>query len=142
MNQSQSCEPRVSTRCARARCSPARRGLRRPPATRTAGLSAAGRHASITVEPKDVPVTYEYVAQTAGFREVEVRARVTGILLKRNYREGAPVKQGESLFTIDPAPFQVALARAEARPRRRGSAARAGEARGRRGCGPCSKRRP
>ena len=67
-----------------------------------------------TVEPKDVPVTYEYVAQTAGFREVEVRARVTGILLKRNYTEGAAVRQGESLFTIDPAPFQVALARAEA----------------------------
>jgi membrane fusion protein (multidrug efflux system) len=67
-----------------------------------------------TVEARDVPVTYQYVAQTAGFREVEVRARVTGILLKRNYREGAAVKKGESLFTIDPAPFQVALARADA----------------------------
>ncbi len=66
------------------------------------------------VESKDVPVTYEYVAQTAGYREVEVRARVTGILLKRNYKEGAAVRQGESLFTIDPAPFQAALARAEA----------------------------
>jgi membrane fusion protein (multidrug efflux system) len=68
----------------------------------------------MTVEPKDVPVTYEYVAQTAGYREIEVRARVTGILLKRNYKEGAAVKQGESLFTIDPAPFQVAVARTEA----------------------------
>jgi membrane fusion protein (multidrug efflux system) len=68
----------------------------------------------MTVEQKDVPVTYEYVAQTAGFREVEVRGRVTGILLKRNYKEGAAVKKGESLFTIDPAPFQVALSRAEA----------------------------
>ena len=67
-----------------------------------------------TVEPKDVPVTYEYVAQTAGYREVEVRARVTGILLKRNYKEGTAVRQGDSLFTIDPVPFQVALARAEA----------------------------
>ena len=67
----------------------------------------------MTAEPKDVPVTYEYTAQTAGFREVEVRARVTGILLKRNYNEGATVKQGQSLFTIDPAPFQTALARAE-----------------------------
>ncbi|MCC7485004.1 MAG: efflux RND transporter periplasmic adaptor subunit [Burkholderiales bacterium] len=64
-------------------------------------------------EPKDVPVTFEYTAQTAGYREVEVRARVTGILLKRNYREGAAVRQGESLFTIDPAPFRIALARAE-----------------------------
>lgn len=68
----------------------------------------------MTVEQKDVPVTYEYVAQTAGFREVEVRGRVTGILLKRNYKEGAAVKKGESLFTIDPAPFQVAVSRAEA----------------------------
>ncbi|MBI3041627.1 MAG: efflux RND transporter periplasmic adaptor subunit [Betaproteobacteria bacterium] len=67
-----------------------------------------------TVEPKDVPVAYEYVAQTAGYREVEVRARVTGVLLKRNYREGTAIRKGESLFTIDPAPFQVALARAEA----------------------------
>jgi membrane fusion protein (multidrug efflux system) len=66
------------------------------------------------VETRDVPVTYEYVAQTAGYREVEVRARVTGILLKRNYREGTVVKRGESLFAIDPAPFQVALDRAEA----------------------------
>jgi len=67
-----------------------------------------------TIEAKDVPVTYEYVAQTAGYREVEVRARVTGLLLKRNYKEGALVRQGDSLFTIDPVPFQVALARAEA----------------------------
>jgi len=67
----------------------------------------------VTVEARDVPVTYEYVAQTAGYREVEVRARVTGILLRRNYREGAVVKQGQSLFTIDPAPFRVALERAE-----------------------------
>jgi membrane fusion protein (multidrug efflux system) len=68
----------------------------------------------ITVESKDVPVTYEYVAQTAGFREVEVRARVNGILLKRNYTEGAVVKKGESLFTIDPEPFRAAYARTEA----------------------------
>ena len=68
----------------------------------------------ITAEPKDVPLSFEYVAQTAGYREIEVRARVTGILQRRNYREGAAVRKGESLYTIDPAPFQVALARAEA----------------------------
>lgn len=65
-------------------------------------------------EARDLPVTLEYTAQTAGYRETEVRARVSGILLKRNYREGGTVKQGESLFTIDPAPFQLALARAKA----------------------------
>lgn len=67
-----------------------------------------------TVEPRDIPVAREYAARTAGYREVEVRARVTGILERRNYREGAVVKKGESLFTIDPEPFKVALARAEA----------------------------
>ena len=68
----------------------------------------------ITTEQRDVPVRYEYVAQTAGFREVEVRARVTGILQQRTYREGAAVKKGQALFSIDPAPFQVALAKAQA----------------------------
>jgi len=67
-----------------------------------------------TVEQRDVPVVYEFVAQTSGFREVEVRARVAGILLQRNFREGGAVKKGESLFIIDPEPFRVALARAEA----------------------------
>lgn len=85
----------------------------KPAAAPQGGLPPA-TVAVITIAPRDVPVTYEYVAQTAGYREVEVRARVTGILQRRNYREGAAVKQGASLFTIDPAPFQVALARAEA----------------------------
>jgi membrane fusion protein (multidrug efflux system) len=68
----------------------------------------------VTAEPRDVAVTYEYIGQAAGFREVEVRARVNGIVLKRNFKEGASVRQGQSLFTIDPAPFQVAAARIEA----------------------------
>jgi membrane fusion protein (multidrug efflux system) len=70
--------------------------------------------AALTVQPQTVPVTLEYTGQIAGVRDVEVRGRVTGILLKRNYTEGAPVKVGQSLFTIDPAPYQAALARAEA----------------------------
>ena len=69
---------------------------------------------TITVQPKVVLAPFEYTGQTAGSREVEVRARVTGILLKRNFLEGGPVKQGQSLYTIDPAPFQAALARADA----------------------------
>ncbi|HEX7043465.1 MAG TPA: efflux RND transporter periplasmic adaptor subunit [Burkholderiales bacterium] len=69
---------------------------------------------TVTVAPRDIPVTFEYAGRTAGSREVEVRARVPGILLKRNYPEGAAVRAGQSLFTIDPAPFQAALARAEA----------------------------
>jgi membrane fusion protein (multidrug efflux system) len=67
----------------------------------------------VTVQPRDLPVTFEYVGQTAGVREVEVRPRVTGILQHWNYREGGAVRAGESLFTIDPAPFQATVARAE-----------------------------
>ncbi len=70
--------------------------------------------AVVAVQAQSVPATFEYVGQIAGSREVEVRARVTGIVLKRNYREGRPVAQGQSMFTIDPAPFEVAVARAEA----------------------------
>ena len=68
----------------------------------------------VTVQPQTLPVVFEYTGQTQGSREVEVRARVTGILLKRNFNEGSPVREGQSLFTIDPVPFQTALARAEA----------------------------
>ncbi|HXF08569.1 MAG: efflux RND transporter periplasmic adaptor subunit [Pseudomonadota bacterium] len=69
----------------------------------------------ITVQPRDVAVENEYAGRTAGFREVEVRARVTGILQKRTYVEGQRVKAGDVLFQIDPAPFVVALERAQAR---------------------------
>jgi membrane fusion protein (multidrug efflux system) len=68
----------------------------------------------VTVTPRALPAAFEYVGQTAGSREVEVRARVTGILLGRNFDEGGPVRKGQSLFTIDPAPFEAAVARAEA----------------------------
>ena len=68
----------------------------------------------MTAAVQSIPVTFEYVGQTAGSREVEVRARVTGILLSRNFKEGDRVEQGQSLFTIDPKPFQAALARAVA----------------------------
>ena len=67
-----------------------------------------------TVEAKSLPASFEYTGQTVGSREVEVRARVSGILLKRNFTEGRPVKAGESLYTIDPATFAAALARSEA----------------------------
>jgi len=68
----------------------------------------------MTAAQEALPVSWEYVGQTAGSREVEVRARVTGILMSRNFKEGERVKKGQSLFTIDPKPFEAALARAEA----------------------------
>ena len=66
------------------------------------------------VVAQDIPAVYEYVGQTAGSREVEVRARMSGILLKRNFTEGGAVKQGQSLFNLDADPFRAALQRAEA----------------------------
>ncbi|HTM60962.1 MAG TPA: efflux RND transporter periplasmic adaptor subunit [Burkholderiales bacterium] len=66
------------------------------------------------VKAQSLPLTFEYVGQTAGSREVEVRARVPGIILKRNFAEGEPVKEGQSLYTIDPASFEAVAARAEA----------------------------
>ena len=68
----------------------------------------------VSVAPRALEQSYEYVGQIAGSREVEVRARVTGILLSRNFSEGAPVKKGQSLYTIDPAPFQAVVNRAAA----------------------------
>jgi membrane fusion protein, multidrug efflux system len=78
------------------------------------GGMPASEVAVTTAVKEPLPVTWEYVGQTAGSREVEVRARVTGILVSRNFKEGERVKQGQSLFTIDPKPFEAALARAVA----------------------------
>ncbi|MFM1704200.1 efflux RND transporter periplasmic adaptor subunit [Aeromonas salmonicida] len=61
----------------------------------------------------DVPLTTEMVGETAGYREIEVRSRVNGILLKRTYVEGQPVTAGQELFLIDPAPYKVALEQAK-----------------------------
>ena len=68
----------------------------------------------LTVEPRALALDFEYPAQLRGAREVEVRARVPGILLERRYEEGARVAAGEVLFRIDPEPFRAALARARA----------------------------
>lgn len=68
----------------------------------------------VVAQPQDMPASYEYVAQIAGVREVEVRPRVSGILEKWNFTEGARVAAGQSLFTIDPEPFRAALGRADA----------------------------
>lgn len=68
----------------------------------------------ISVNPKSVPISAEAVAQTEGAKEVEIRPRVGGILLKRLYEEGAAVKAGQPMFLIDPIPYQNALAQAKA----------------------------
>lgn len=66
----------------------------------------------VEVKPEQLELTYEYPAQIAGLREVEIRARVAGIIERRLFEEGARVKKGQSLYSLDNAPYQTALARA------------------------------
>ena len=61
-----------------------------------------------------VPIALEAVGQAEGSRDVEIRARVSGILEKRLFTEGAPVKAGAVLFHIDRAPYEIAVAQASA----------------------------
>ena len=69
---------------------------------------------AIQVAPRAVPVSFEAVARTEGSREVQVRARVTGILEQQLYTEGERVKEGAPLFRIERAPFEIELAQARA----------------------------
>ena len=68
----------------------------------------------IEAQPTSVPTSAEAVAQTEGAKEVEIRPRVGGILLKRLYEEGAAVAADQPMFLIDPVPYQNALAQAKA----------------------------
>ena len=69
---------------------------------------------TLVLQPRTLPVSYEYVGQTAGSKEVEVRARVTGILEQRLFAEGGWVKAGQPLFVIDPKPLEAQAAAADA----------------------------
>src|SRR5512140_3831636 len=89
-------------------------GPKGPPGGPGAGGMPPALVAVKEAKPETLRVEFEYPAQTAGSREAEVRSRVAGILLKRNYEEGAAVRAGQSLFTIDSAPFEAAAASAEA----------------------------
>ncbi|HJU21322.1 MAG TPA: efflux RND transporter periplasmic adaptor subunit [Casimicrobiaceae bacterium] len=84
-------------------------GARAAPAP-DAPLSVATKR----VERQSVPIVLEAVGQAEGSREVEIRPRVAGILEKRLYSEGAPVKAGQTLFTIGRAPFELAVTQAKA----------------------------
>jgi membrane fusion protein (multidrug efflux system) len=68
----------------------------------------------MTIAPTNVPISAEAVAQTEGAKEVEIRPRVGGILLKKLFEEGANIKAGQAMFLIDPVPFQIALSNAKA----------------------------
>jgi RND family efflux transporter MFP subunit len=65
------------------------------------------------VERRDVPIYGEWIGTLDGFVNADVRAQVTGYLVRQDYKEGAYVNKGELLFEIDPRPFQAALDQAE-----------------------------
>ena len=65
------------------------------------------------VEQRDVPVYGEWVGTLAGQVNADVKAQVTGYLLRRDYKEGSYVRKGQLLFEIDSRPFQAALDQAK-----------------------------
>lgn len=69
----------------------------------------------IEVSAVTIPNIIEVTAQAEGAKETEVRSRVTGILQKQLYEEGAWVKEGQPLFQIDPEPFKIAFEEAQAK---------------------------
>jgi len=67
----------------------------------------------VPVEQKDVQIYVEHIGTLDGFVNADVRAQVTGYLMRQAYQEGAFVRQGQLLFQIDPRPFQAALDQAK-----------------------------
>ncbi|PLZ00818.1 efflux transporter periplasmic adaptor subunit [Burkholderia sp. WAC0059] len=68
----------------------------------------------VTVQPGSVPVVTELPGRTSAFLVAQVRARVDGIVLNRDFVEGSIVKEGQRLYKIDPAPYIAALNSARA----------------------------
>jgi membrane fusion protein, multidrug efflux system len=66
-----------------------------------------------SVERRDVPVVREWIGTLDGFVNAQIRAQVTGYLVKQAYKEGSFVHRGDPLFEIDLRPFEAALAQAE-----------------------------
>jgi membrane fusion protein (multidrug efflux system) len=82
---------------------------------KAAGAAAAPLPVTaIKVVPQKVPVSLEGVGQAEGSREVEIRSRVSGILERRHYQEGATVVAGQTLFIVDPMPYELAVQQAKA----------------------------
>lgn len=69
---------------------------------------------TVVVQARDVPVDFEYVAQTESSRQVNIQARVAGFLDKRVYTEGGLVKEGQVLFVMDQKPLMAQVEQAQA----------------------------
>ena len=63
---------------------------------------------------KDVPIYLDEIGTCAAYETVQVQAQVAGKIVARHFQDGADVKKGDLLFTIDPAPYQAAFDQAKA----------------------------
>ncbi|HZE10471.1 MAG TPA: efflux RND transporter periplasmic adaptor subunit [Burkholderiales bacterium] len=68
----------------------------------------------VTVHKEPVPVTTELPGRTSAYLVAQVRARVDGIVLNREFKEGSDVRANQRLYQIDPAPYRAALGSATA----------------------------
>jgi len=84
-------------------------GAMRPKHASVAQPGASPEVEVVQVEQKDVPIFSEWIGTLDGFTNADVRAQVTGYILRQGYQEGAFVRKGQLLFQIDPRPFQAAL---------------------------------
>jgi RND family efflux transporter MFP subunit len=69
----------------------------------------------VRVKQQSVPISSEWVGTLDGMVNADIRAQVSGYLLRQDYKEGAPVSKGQLLFEIDPRPYQAALDTARGR---------------------------
>ena len=67
-----------------------------------------------TVMQRDTPIYSDWIATLDGYVNAEIQPRVSGYIIKQNYKEGAVVRKGEVLFEIDPRPLKAALDQAKA----------------------------
>ncbi len=63
---------------------------------------------------KDVPIYLDEIGTCAAYETVQVQAQVAGKIMERHFQDGADVKKGDLLFTIDPAPYQAVFDQAKA----------------------------
>jgi membrane fusion protein (multidrug efflux system) len=95
-----------------AACSPGGAQDKKAAQDKAAAQTQAVTVAAIEVAPRAVPVTFEAVGRAEGSREVQVRARVSGIIEQQLYNEGDAVQAGAPLYRIERAPFEIELAQA------------------------------
>ena len=65
------------------------------------------------VEQRDVPVVREWIGTLDGSVDAQIRAQVSGYLVRQDYKEGSAVRKGDPLFEIDARPFAAALRQAQ-----------------------------